>query len=693
MFRPLMVFMVFLLAATLFFMGCDDDGGVAPNSRGTILINPEPDTLDASWTIRGPDDYVSNGQGDVRLENRKVGRYRVYWEKIAGYRTPELQTLVLAGGQTLEFDYTYQLLTGTLKVDANPVESRITWLLTGPNGFSFNGRGDMTFKQLDVGVYTVVWDEIEGYNTPQPVSATLTELNGATITGNYEQRLAELIIGHEPASLITHWSVTDENEAVINGAGRDTLRDLVPGEYIVAWEQASGYDSPADVRLTIESDLPASVNGVFVRHMGRVALQPNPESIIKPWELLGPDDVYIGSDVDTLVVGTGNYTIRWGDVDGWVTPLPESKVLDDQGIITFKATYAQWPGTILVIPQPAHLEISWEISGPGGYFDSGTGPTTLTGDLLPGDYTLTWGDLPDWDTPEPQTLTLAASVNLTFSSPYVLAVPGDRYVLVPALADSVFIGSPIGEANRSADEFRHGVYLTRDLLVHKTEITQHEYELVTGVNPSARAGCDDCPVESVTWEEAILFCNAMSELSQLPSAYSYSANRWNCNIYSTGWRLPTEAEWEKLCRADSETPFGFGDCLDSDLQANYAGIAPYTTCAAGVYRADIIPTGSLDGNAWGLQDMHGNVREWCWDWYNQDYLAPNNTTGTLYSPRDPLGPIEGDMRVVRGGGWQSAAVYCRSAKRGGLSPQAPISDVGFRIVRSVTDGFVWPPVD
>jgi len=139
-----------------------------------------------------------------------------------------------------------------------------------------------------------------------------------------------------------------------------------------------------------------------------------------------------------------------------------------------------------------------------------------------------------------------------------------------------------------------------------------------------------------------------------------------------GCRLPTEAEWEYACRAGTSTPFNTGDCL-STAQANYNGNFPYSNCIKGSYFERTQPVGSYAPNAWGLFDMHGNVWEWCSDWYGS-YSSFHQT--------NPTGPASGSNRVLRGGSWNYLGTACRSAYRINFEPSTRFNGSGFRLVVS-----------
>jgi formylglycine-generating enzyme required for sulfatase activity len=242
---------------------------------------------------------------------------------------------------------------------------------------------------------------------------------------------------------------------------------------------------------------------------------------------------------------------------------------------------------------------------------------------------------------------------------------GMKLKLIPA--GTFMMGSPENAARRSEDEPEHQVRITKPYYLGMYEVTQGEYERVMGTNPShfsaSGNGSDEItgmdtsrfPVELVSWDDAAEYCR---RLSALP------AERAAGRVY----RLPTEAEWEYACRAGTTTPFHFGSQLTSQ-QANFEG--KYPTSGSNLYRPAIV--GSYESNGYGLFDMHGNVWEWCSDWYG-DYPASAQV--------DPLGAATGSSRVRRGGGWFLSAGFCRSAFRAGLTPGYRLADVGFRVALS-----------
>ena len=186
-----------------------------------------------------------------------------------------------------------------------------------------------------------------------------------------------------------------------------------------------------------------------------------------------------------------------------------------------------------------------------------------------------------------------------------------------------------------------------------------------GYNPAHftkdKGGGPSHPVEHVSWEEAVEFCHKLSEKPE---------EKRLGRVY----RLPTEAEWEYACRggAPSPMPFHFGDSLFS-AQANFDGNYPYGGASKGQYLGRTTAVGSYQANAFGLFDMHGNVWEWCADWFGG---YPSQAL------KDPTGPATGAHRVLRGGSWNCSGHYCRSACRGHSDPGRRNFGIGFRVVCS-----------
>ncbi|MDR0567684.1 MAG: formylglycine-generating enzyme family protein [Spirochaetaceae bacterium] len=252
------------------------------------------------------------------------------------------------------------------------------------------------------------------------------------------------------------------------------------------------------------------------------------------------------------------------------------------------------------------------------------------------------------------------------TAPFSGAQPADPFkdfVKIPA--GTFTMGTPLFETGRDPDEIQHSVTV-ESFYIAKNEVTQAEYEEIMKTNPSNFKQYPNLPVEQVTWFEAAAYCNARSVKEGLTPAYSISGEIVTWNRSANGYRLPTEAEWEYACRAGAGTAFNTGDMFTSQ-DGNYDGTYPYRN-ATGEYRERTMPVGSFKPNLWGLYDMHGNVYEWCWDWYEP--YSPENTG------------IVGN-RIARGGSWYSALRFLRSGNRIQFAPATKVDYLGFRVARNI----------
>jgi formylglycine-generating enzyme required for sulfatase activity len=269
------------------------------------------------------------------------------------------------------------------------------------------------------------------------------------------------------------------------------------------------------------------------------------------------------------------------------------------------------------------------------------------------------------------------------------------------------MGSPANEPNRDNIETRHQVTLTNGFYMGKYPVTQAQYEAVMETNPSKfktpvspETNTANRPVDYVRWYDAIVFCNKLSRSEGLSPAYTMyrsdapnasnvntwedipanwstdpadwgavpgsSNGRWNVVRMvegSTGYRLPTEAQWEYACRAGTATAYNTGDTISDDT---------------GWYKSNggnrTHEVGLKPPNAWGLYDMHGNVFEWCWDTsLNDDYAGGTQT--------DPTGAASGSYKILRGGSWYYVSPFLRSAYRNRAIANVAYDDQGFRVVK------------
>jgi formylglycine-generating enzyme required for sulfatase activity len=248
------------------------------------------------------------------------------------------------------------------------------------------------------------------------------------------------------------------------------------------------------------------------------------------------------------------------------------------------------------------------------------------------------------------------------------------------------MGSPTSELYRDDDETQHQVTLTKGFYMGKYPVTQAQYQTVIRTNPSSfttpvspETSTAKRPVERVSWYDALALCNKLSMEEGLSPAYRISGSTdpaawgtvptnsnttWNAVVIvegSTGYRLPTEAQWEYACRAGTTTPYNWGTNTIDKNRANYNENLDRTTVV-----------GSYAPNAWGIYDMHGNVWELCWD------LGENYSSG---AQTDPTGASSGNFRIIRGGSFFNTSEHLRSAMRESVYPYSRSSESGFRVAR------------
>jgi sulfatase modifying factor 1 len=252
---------------------------------------------------------------------------------------------------------------------------------------------------------------------------------------------------------------------------------------------------------------------------------------------------------------------------------------------------------------------------------------------------------------------------------------GMKFAWIPA--GTFVMGSPPNEegvvrSENSLDETQHKVTLTKGFYIGVHLVTQEQWQAVMGDNPSQFKGEKNLPVENVSWNDCQEFIKRLREKDKWP------------------YRLPTEAEWEFACRAGTTTPFHFGESISTD-QANFNGTSYNGTSTNGRYnkgvnRQKTTPVNRFPANAWGLHDMHGNLWQWCQDWFG-DYAKNDGV--------DPQGPDTGDSRVLRGGSWLHYPASCTSGRRNRHVPDTRSGTFGFRLCYFVvkSEDTPKPPVD
>ncbi len=261
------------------------------------------------------------------------------------------------------------------------------------------------------------------------------------------------------------------------------------------------------------------------------------------------------------------------------------------------------------------------------------------------------------------------------------------FIYIPA--GTFQMGAPSGEICQDSDEDPvHEVTISHGFYILSTEVSQQQWVDVFGNNPSYFSGMDR-PVENVSWYDCCIYCNRLSQTEGLTPCYYSDASYTTVfdgtppvtsgSVYwqqsANGYRLPTEAEWEYACRAGTTTAYNSGaDNTDCEEDPNLDPLGWYMYNSDTGQGRETHSVGLKQANNWGLYDMHGNVREWCWDRYAVDYYGVSPST-------DPTGPASGSFRMLRGGGWDYNASFCRSANRLVYAPGDRYNFVGFRLMR------------
>ena len=262
----------------------------------------------------------------------------------------------------------------------------------------------------------------------------------------------------------------------------------------------------------------------------------------------------------------------------------------------------------------------------------------------------------------------------------------DGWSCIPATGpEGLSLGSPEDEPGRDdGRERQHVVHIGQPFLIRQTEVTQAEWTRYLGTAPAHFSSCGGgCPVERVSWYEALTFANRLSDADGLERCYDLedcdgrageglacAAATWVGTHACAGYRLPTEAEWEYAARAETSTSRWIDDSQGLDCDDPGLHRTAWIDCNSDGHPH---PVATKEPNPWGLYDVYGNVFEWVWDALG-DYEDPAT---------DPTGPAGGAQRVLRGGSWANGGRAARSAHRSSGEPNAGVADLGFRLARSV----------
>jgi len=563
----------------------------------------------------------------------------------------------------------------------------------------------------------------DGYGTDEAVEACTRPAGYAVVSGDCDDTNADI---HPGATEVCDADETDEDcDGLVNEDDPGVSRDGMAEYYLDA--DGDGYGDDGETRLFCD-EATALASGYVVDggdcDDGDAGVNPGAQEVCDEADtdedcngLADDDDP--GTDESTMMViyhdgdgdGYGN-----PDMSGWSCEKPEGFILIGGDCWDLDETI--YPGAEELCNRKDDdcdgvvdegLEDQYQdyyLDRDGDGYGDGSSPLGYYGCPSPG-YVTVAGDCDDFST---ETYPGAEEICLYNDNDCdgiedegfveLYDSPSTCDILIRLPLGSFEMGSPEDEPGRGADEVLHEVELTRTLWVLPSEVTVSMWDWVmNGVWWKEEGEYDYLPQVSVTWEEALEFCNRLSELTGLSPAYSDSDGDGRLDTWdptSEGYRLPTEAEWEYLIRAGTDTAFyngdidpaGMNNCDGYYADENLADIAYYCAVSGAtpsLYESSYETHKRLP-NTFGLYDMSGLAWEWVWDGYG---AYPTDTVTDPVGLQDSVDQETGwvhateDSRVIRGGSFSSYSQDCRSANRESLERTASRDDVGFRVVRNV----------
>jgi formylglycine-generating enzyme required for sulfatase activity len=616
---------------------------------GSIMIDPNPDFLIAPWSLKMPGNVTVSGLGDTLIQDLGIGSYTLTWRSSTGWAMPQDNpvTKILEADSTLEFPGQYTeiiITTGTVIVDVEPESLEPAWTLELPDQTLMTGAGDSTMIDMPEGEYTLTFASELGWLVPDinPQTATLVAESSITFTGTYELENPEtgsVFVNCEPDGLDIPWTLYRSDTQVATGVGDSLLTDMSFNQYLVLWGAVDGWIPPdqnpmADI---LYSETTLEFVGSYTEinwDVGTIIVDPDPNSLDAPWELLGPD----GSsridrgDQELPYMPVGEYTLNWGPVANFLAPLSITLQLDADATITFQGQYIyNDPTELYKLIEKGTFWMGSEETQAGRLSNEPEHLVTLTRDYWLKTNEVTFYEYCDM-------------LQWAYDREYVT-------VFESAVYDNLDDSSSL--------------LVDLDDLVGRLSFVDGVFDCV---EPNK-------PMVEISWYGAAAYCDWLNMREGYPRSYEH--HFWSVLSFSTynlvGYRLPTEAEWELACGLGSRAPFNTGECLDSTDGANFNGNYPYESCAFGPYVSEAADVGSYNPNLNGLYDMHGNVWEWCWD--GERELSSDPVT-------DPEGSSTATDCILRGGAWDSPGVECRTARRRPEERIVSFSYIGFRVART-----------
>jgi hypothetical protein len=319
----------------------DDDAVLTLNAEyqpvssgaGDIDIRVTPEGLDAPWQLQLSGGGSWSGQGDLTLPSMPVGDYTVTWGAVDGFDAPAPEVAALANGERIVLTGAYEQLpdpVGAITVNVTPDGIGASWVLSSSAGARFEGTGDKRFEGIPSGQWTLTPAPVAGYVTPATTSVLLATGWDLTWDVNYvaeDSPMGSLAINVDPNEINAPWQLLSEAGVARSGNGDQLLENLPVGDYEVVWGDVDGYITPAAQPVSIQDAQTTQAVASYepaADPLGTIVIDPNPDSINAPWQVLLPGGEVVSGQGDSTLVDMpmGDYTLTWGDVDGWETPSP-----------------------------------------------------------------------------------------------------------------------------------------------------------------------------------------------------------------------------------------------------------------------------------------------------------------------------------------------------------------------------------
>jgi hypothetical protein len=417
----------------LYSLGAESGRGIEGRYRpiseetGTLHIEAgEPET-GRFWNLTGPDGFFAAGQGSRTLPGRRVGDYQLFWESkpTEGPASGKSDRLKADGTLVLRTSVGELLtVTGTIVVQPKPPWLAAPWVLESKSGMRLASQGYTVLNGLESDIWTLTWGEVEGYVTPDPSQVMLS--GGAIIRwpGTYLPESgveSKIIVDPEPAWINAPWTLSSPSGERLAGKGYALLEDQEPGIWSITWGDVEhfGTPSPSQVQLGVGATVHWAVKYPRIGGEGAFIVDLEPDAANAPWTLESDEGNLLTGVGDAMIdqVAPGIWTMRWQPADGYLTPRSLQAVLGAEKVIRWFGQYVPSDaatGSILIDPNPDAINAPWEMVSEYGAVYTGRGDSVLV-ELPAGQYTVTWGSVPGYATPNPVQQSLAPGGMATYT--------------------------------------------------------------------------------------------------------------------------------------------------------------------------------------------------------------------------------------------------------------------------------------